>query len=110
MARRNKKPRISGDAGGSNCAYCKRRMESTRSSSRVAATRDHVTPKALGGTYRIWCCRTCNTIKADMTPAEWSLYMRQNPDWWKQPTRLTFAERRAIAMQVERPPIAQDGA
>jgi 5-methylcytosine-specific restriction endonuclease McrA len=102
VTRRNKKPRISGDAKGANCAYCCRRMESTRSASRLAATRDHVQPKSLGGSYRIWCCRACNNIKADMTPNEWSLYMRQNPEWWKAPVRQTFADRLEAARQVPR--------
>ncbi len=100
--RRRKPPRISGDGKGANCAYCHRVMESTRSFSKLAATRDHVHPKSLGGTYRIWCCRACNTIKADKTPAEWSVYMRENPEWWKS-LRQTFAERREAARAVLRP-------
>jgi 5-methylcytosine-specific restriction endonuclease McrA len=102
MARRNKRPRISGDGKGANCAYCHRRMESTTSPSRLAATRDHVIPKALGGTYRIWCCRTCNNIKGSMTPDEWSQFMRTNPEWWKAPVRQTFADRLELARQVPR--------
>lgn len=102
MARRRKRPTMSDDPKGASCPYCHRVMESSRSVSKLAATRDHVHPKSLGGTYRIWCCQACNTIKASKTPAEWSLYMRENPEWWKS-LRQTFAERRAIAMAIPRP-------
>jgi hypothetical protein len=51
----------------------------------VAATRDHVVPKKLGGTKRVWACRQCNGLKADMMPDEWTVFMARHPEWWKMP-------------------------
>ncbi len=102
MGKRNKRPRIGGDGKGGKCAYCRRTMESTQSPSRVAATRDHIIPKSIGGTYRVWCCRTCNNLKADMKPDEWAQYMCDNPEWWKKPMRETFADRLAFARTLPR--------
>lgn len=70
---------------GYQCTYCERRLEAVGSRSLVAATKDHVVPKSHGGQRTVWCCRQCNTLKGNMTPVEWSNFMRANPGWWKLP-------------------------
>lgn len=48
-------------------------------------TRDHYPiPKSRGGTRTIICCYDCNSIKADMSAAEWLGFRAVNPEWWKQ--------------------------
>ena len=71
---------------GKPCAYCKREMDAE--SDQMRPTRDHVVPKSrvpkhLPAGRIAWACYVCNSIKADMTPAEWDAYMRANPEWWK---------------------------
>ena len=68
---------ISGD--GEYCTYCKREMVAY---SDTHPTRDHVTPKSMGGTRTVWCCTTCNGIKSNMLPSQWQRYMNENPRWW----------------------------
>lgn len=75
---------MSKEGRGQLCTYCRRRLEAKGSRGRLAATRDHVMPKMHGGRRTVWCCRQCNTLKANMMPSEWSEFMRQNPEWWKQ--------------------------
>jgi len=70
---------------GARCAYCERRLEASTSRGKLAATRDHYHPKSRGGTVRVWCCRQCNTIKADMTASQWLYFRRHNPEWWRRP-------------------------
>lgn len=67
------------------CHYCRRGLEPPKSPSRVAFTRDHIMPKTLGGRKTVPCCRQCNHLKADLHPAEWELFMRDNPEWWQRP-------------------------
>lgn len=63
-----------------------------RGDARLMPTRDHVIPVSRGGRTKIICCQTCNGMKADMLPAEWSAFMEDNPRWWK----LTRVELRMI--------------
>lgn len=77
---------------GRSCAYCKRIMEATTSASKLAATRDHVVPKSkwtsadrIYGPRIVWCCRQCNLLKGHKMPVEWSQFMAENPEWWRQP-------------------------
>lgn len=68
---------------GHPCAYCRRRMEARGNHSRLAATKDHVVPKSMNGTHTVWCCRQCNNLKANLTPAQWSAFMALFPKWWQ---------------------------
>lgn len=70
---------------GEKCTYCKRRLESVGSLSRVAATRDHVVPKSRGGREKVWACRQCNELKRDMLPNDWRAFMECYPEWWNNP-------------------------
>lgn len=70
---------------GQRCTYCDRALEGTRSHSRVAATKDHTVPACRGGREKVWCCRQCNTLKADMTPDQWGAFMTAHPMWWTLP-------------------------
>lgn len=94
MARRIRRRKIpmSGDGRGATCSYCKRPLEATSSPGKLAATRDHVTPRSrwapidlVFGARKVWCCRQCNSIKADMMPWEWTNFMARNPEWWRRP-------------------------
>jgi len=78
-----RKPPLSSNGKGASCAYCERILHSTKSRSRLAATRDHVKPASLGGGHKVWCCWACNQIKKDMTPREWFEYRSKNPNWWE---------------------------
>jgi 5-methylcytosine-specific restriction endonuclease McrA len=84
MARRNRKPPMTSDGKGATCAYCRRTLQSSTAYSALAATRDHVIPKVRGGTYKVWCCFACNNLKEDKSPAQWTKFMADNPEWWKQ--------------------------
>jgi hypothetical protein len=50
-------------------------------------TRDHVVPRALGGSNRAsnmaWACYECNQLKGDMSPDEWSFVTQAIPEWWR---------------------------
>jgi hypothetical protein len=83
MSRRN--PPMTSNGRGATCRYCERRLEATSSRTKLAATRDHYRAKSQGGRFRVWCCRQCNHIKADMTPTEWKYFRLQNPEWWRKP-------------------------
>lgn len=65
------------------CTYCRRVMEPPSSKSRVAATRDHITPQSNGGTITVPCCRQCNGMKGNMSPQAWARFMARNPEWWR---------------------------
>jgi len=80
-----RKPPFTSNGRGAHCAYCQRRLEAIGSRSRLAATRDHVVPKSHGGHRRVWCCRQCNTLKANMMPWEWKSFMSRTPEWWRRP-------------------------
>lgn len=79
---------MSKKGNGHLCTYCRRVMEARGNRSRLAATMDHVLPKSKGGggpwVRKIWCCRQCNTLKADMMPEDWSAFMVAYPEWWKR--------------------------
>lgn len=62
------------------CAYCQRPMDP--GSPRLMPTRDHTTPKSLGGRQTIWACYQCNEIKADMLWESWRSFMASYPRWW----------------------------
>ena len=79
-----KKPPMSSDGKGALCTYCRRTLQSSRAYSAVAATRDYVHPKSLGGTRKVWCCFACNNLKGSKTAFEWSRFMSENPEWWKK--------------------------
>lgn len=49
----------------------------------TARTMDHVTPRVLGGTFRVPCCLACNQLKGDMTAQQWVQFMHANPEWWR---------------------------
>lgn len=75
-------PFVSNGTGG-RCHWCKRDLKATTDKSSMAATRDHVHPKSRGGELRVWACRACNNLKADMDEQEWLRFMRDNTDWWR---------------------------
>lgn len=68
---------------GATCAYCKRMLVGAPSRSALMATRDHEEPKCRGGLRTVWACFTCNTMKGNMTLAEWLAFTRETPEWWK---------------------------
>lgn len=70
------------DHRGLRCTYCKRPLERVNARSRVAATRDHVTPASQGGTEVVPCCIECNKTKGTMSPEQWANFMEINPNWW----------------------------
>lgn len=79
-----KRKSLRSDGAGERCFYCKRQMVSSHDSwNGLCATRDHIYPKSLGGSHRVWACRACNDLKADMTIIEWNAWCDQNPEWWK---------------------------
>lgn len=86
---------------GKTCPYCRRTMD--RGSVRLHPTRDHVIPRCRGGTEKIICCLTCNGLKADMLPEEWSAYMMANPGWWLLSRAERRARRRATLRQYDHP-------
>ncbi len=62
------------------CHYCQKTFPPKE------LTMDHVIPLARGGKSEkfnlVPCCKTCNTKKKNMLPAEWDAYMdsiRQEP-------------------------------
>lgn len=70
---------------GRPCHWCKRPMtRRRRPDERVAlgtaASRDHVVPKAKGGTAKVWACNRCNNLKGDMMPDDWMAWMMVNPE------------------------------
>lgn len=81
MASRRKRRSAKWDGGP--CHWCRRQMRSTTDQSELGATRDHIHPKHLGGTSKVWSCRACNNIKGGMTEDEWSDFMKANPNWWE---------------------------
>jgi HNH endonuclease len=83
-------------AHGKACPYCGRQMQINHPN--LEPTRDHVTPKRIGGKEIIICCRQCNGIKGHMLPDQWRSYMAANPGWWL----LSRAERRARARVAHR--------
>lgn len=73
-------PREYHKVNGTPCAYCGRIMDAC--SPHLMATRDHTTPKCMGGRHVVWCCYDCNRIKSDMTFDSWQEFMADYPGWW----------------------------
>jgi hypothetical protein len=67
-----------------NCTYCRRELASPRSRFATAFTKDHVMPKAVGGTRKVPCCLHCNRLKGDMHPQVWRWFTTNYPKWWKE--------------------------
>lgn len=58
------------------CFYCDVILNPKRTPGPDFATLDHVQPRILGGVdqrNRVWCCWTCNQIKANRPPSEHEL-------------------------------------
>lgn len=79
---------------GRACPYCQRPMRSNAPGQEP--TRDHTVPQSKGGLHTIWACWTCNNVKGDMLPDEWTAFMLANPEWWigrvRQHVRLSFRD------------------
>lgn len=80
------KPLVNEDGSIGNCHYCRRQMLSRESSydHPLHPTREHVVPRAHGGTNWVWVCYQCNHIKGDRTERAWRTYMAAHPRWWGQ--------------------------
>lgn len=65
------------------CFWCNRTMAHRSQNSSLAETKDHVIPKAMGGTETVPCCKACNSVKGDRSPDEWATFMKENPEWWR---------------------------
>lgn len=76
-------PPFTTDGRGAHCKWCERPLLASTAPSETAATRDHVIPKAYGGTFRVWACVACNFIKGDLLPDVWALFMAGHPKWWR---------------------------
>lgn len=63
---------------GKPCHWCKRPM--LMESAALQPTRDHVIPRARGGTEIVIACMACNHLKADMHPAMWLLMLQKRFD------------------------------
>ncbi|MGH6792847.1 MAG: HNH endonuclease [Methyloceanibacter sp.] len=89
MPRKRRRTPLTSNGRGAHCTYCDRRLESKLAPSKLAATKDHVHPKSKGGIRlpgnKVWCCRQCNMLKADMSETQWKYFMRHNPEWWRRP-------------------------
>lgn len=85
------------------CHYCRRVLEPATSLSRLAYTRDHVVPRAMGGRETVPCCRYCNHLKGDTHLDVWDVFMRDNPEWWTRPElqRMTLAQVMTAGVGVE---------
>lgn len=65
------------------CTYCERMLEPPGIPHPLEATKDHPHPKTRGGGgYTVWACKTCNSLKADMSYDAWKLFMEMHPQWW----------------------------
>jgi len=82
MSKRKKK-KFNSNGCGDVCYYCQRTLVASTKDSNLSATKDHLHPKSMGGTLRVWSCRKCNSLKGNMTFSEWRSYMADNPDWYK---------------------------
>lgn len=79
---------------GGRCAYCGRGtvlppQSELRVPGLLYASRDHKTPRALGGGDErgnlTMACEPCNHRKQDMPWDDWHRFMAANPRWWEQP-------------------------
>lgn len=92
---------------GGFCCYCKRGpLLSTTAKGHMAFTFDHIVPKAANGYRRVPCCRQCNTLKADLQPAEWFWFIDNHPLYWKE---YTSPAQVAAAVAAERVRRVRDG-
>jgi hypothetical protein len=85
-----------------NCTYCQREMVRrwAKFGPRIGLrkTRDHVIPQSLGGTKTVPSCSDCNSLKGDMPPEMWKLFMLKNPAWWLlQKNELQKARKRFVS-------------
>lgn len=74
---------------GQPCAYCQREMNIR--DFWLCPTRDHAHPYSKGGRGGdniVWCCRSCNNVKADLLEDQWQEFMRANPYWWARKREL----------------------
>lgn len=72
---------------GQRCTYCNRVMEGMSSKGSLAATRDHTEPDCRGGQHTVLACRFCNSLKADLSWAQWRHFMERYPEWWRKDKR-----------------------
>lgn len=63
---------------GKPCHWCRRPM--MRESEKWRPTRDHVIPKAVGGTIIRIACHDCNNLKGDMPAPLWVILLEKFPD------------------------------
>lgn len=67
-----------------SCAYCLRALLPPGHDSDLTATRDHPRPRSKGGRgFKVWCCITCNQLKADRHYEDWRMWMDEHPNWWE---------------------------
>jgi len=90
-----------------HCEYCERRTYPRGRKERgLDTTSDHVAPKWNGGTgdvpNRARCCRACNELKGDMSPAQWTRFMSENPGWWAMFYQTGLRGLRLFAQVVEK--------
>lgn len=64
------------------CYWCRRSLQPSYSSQLLAFTKDHIVPRAMGGTKWLPCCRACNHMKEDMHPEKWREFIKKYPRWW----------------------------
>lgn len=62
---------------GKPCHWCRRQMRAE--SSKWHPTRDHVIPKAQGGTLIKITCFACNQLKGDMPAPLWVIILEKFP-------------------------------
>lgn len=63
---------------GKPCFWCKKPM--MQHSEKWRPTRDHVIPKAQGGTIIRISCNCCNHLKGDIPPALWLVVLELVPN------------------------------
>lgn len=73
------------------CAYCRRDLKPPYRRKgfhdpKIAWTRDHVTPRALGGRESSWVpsCRACNGLKGDLPLEDWLCFINLHSSWWRK--------------------------
>lgn len=77
------------DEAAGLCHYCRRPMLASWANTNVSKTVDHIMPRSRGGKNsadnRVSSCRSCNRLKASLTPEEWNELMSVFPGWWETP-------------------------
>ena len=85
--------------GARFCAYCR-----CRESKSNRLTRDHVIPRAQGGSNKqaniVLACRTCNELKGNQTPEQWAAKILDFRKPVKPMTRLPFRYRIRLAVSA----------